>query len=1000
MGNRFAYLLLFSFSWALGQPVQIGWELKDGGRGEEKFVKAIQLSSGQIAILGNSTSSEGGKRSGTIHFLDFSTGKVMAKFAYGNPHEVTASDLLELPNGDLLLFGTSTYNRIDYPWIYRLDSRGNKVFEKTLPLAEGTSILAVTKGPDNQLILAAVSRTGSFYVLHLTEDLATVWQKEFNAPALGELRKLCTDWKGNIILGGNTRKGEGQSVGDVWVMSLDRNGNENWRKFFGGKLWDTMSDLVTLPDGSVLFLGETNSIGMGKQDFWLVRLSNGGIQQWERTYGGREEDIGLCLLPLHNGNFWLGGKSLSLLEKKGATRFAARLIEIDPGGNLQWEADYGGDNDEEILHLLQIHDGSVLFSGWTASGTQGAKDAWMVSFPAPEMNRLLAKGNLRIDESRIWLNTEDGVLKPDSKSFLSFQLTNKETNLIENIRVEVALNDGQKGLIVQQQVFAQPLAPNRVNQINVPLQALSGLETRDNSIRVAVYSGSDLIKTLNGSVKTLNPRAATLRFVQMGTSKEGVDEFSPQLLTVEIQNDGDVAASQVTANVDIPKGILPLGATSVSIGDIPPKSLRKATFRFQKTVQFIGNEVSINCTVTDNTQSRISKSVSTRFDVVSANQTANIIVFNNPRASQKRTEWNQPTFRIEAMFGTTTQNLRLGDAVIRINGVIPERSKMDEEKLVPPAAAAQGGSMNFYDYENVIALAEGENRVMIELMTPNGVIQSNEMIIQYKPRQPNLHVLSIGIPHRDLKYTTVDAENFAAAFENQSGSQKVFNKVYVEKRNTRENTRNLDIRAAMEDLRRRYNSDMVGGKINREDVLVLFLSSHGKSDANNEFKILASDHDTYGDVSNIDYKRDILDILNQIDCKKLVFIDACQSGSAQGARLLSQARFALEEINAAYPGMNVMTSSQVDELSYEDDAWGNGAFTEALLEAFSGKSLPLGSGVLQADADGDKIIRFGELFDYLQKRVPSMVMEKKKAKQMPSQMSKGLGDQIPIYVLY
>jgi hypothetical protein len=349
------------------------------------------------------------------------------------------------------------------------------------------------------------------------------------------------------------------------------------------------------------------------------------------------------------------------------------------------------------------------------------------------------------------------------------------------------------------------------------------------------------------------------------------------------------------------------------------------------------------------------------------------------------------------MFGTSSNNLKLGDAVVKINGVIPERSKMDEEKLTPPAANSQGNAMNFYDYENVISLLEGENRVLIELVTPNVVIQSNEMIINYKPKQPNLHVLSIGIPHRDLKFTTVDAENFANAFLNQTGMDKVFNKIYVEKKNTRENTRNLDIRAAMEDLKRRYNTDLIGGKINREDVLILFISSHGKTDDNNDFKILASDYDTYGDVSNIDYKRDILDILNQIDCKKFVFIDACHSGSAQGARLVNQARFALEEINSAYPGLNVLTSSQVDELSYEDDSWGNGAFTKAILEAFSGNTSANGPN---PDPDGDKIIRFGELYDFLQKRVPAMVMEKKKSRQMPAKMSKGLGDNIPLFILY
>jgi hypothetical protein len=56
--------------------------------------------------------------------------------------------------------------------------------------------------------------------------------------------------------------------------------------------------------------------------------------------------------------------------------------------------------------------------------------------------------------------------------------------------------------------------------------------------------------------------------------------------------------------------------------------------------------------------------------------------------------------------------------------------------------------------------------------------------------------------------------------------------------------------------------------------------------------------------------------------------------------------------------------------------------------------------VLNPYPDGDKIIRFGELYNFLQKRVPAMVMEKKNSKQMPAKMSKGLGDNIPLFILY
>jgi hypothetical protein len=997
MKNSCLFTFLLILNTVGAQPALISWEVKDGNKGEDFFTKSIQLSNGNLAVIGTVSSPDGSKKYGSLSLIDFSTGKTIKKVTFGNQNDIQIHDLIELPDGNIFMVGYSNFNKVNYPWLIKLDASGNKILEKVLPLPEGAILTSIHSDFEAGFYLTAKINNDDILIIHINKDVDITWKKEISSGSYGDLKKVTIGLNGHIYLGGNSKKGDRQSVGDVWITSLDKNGNELWHKFFGGKLWEELNDLITLQDGSILFCGETNSLGNGKQDFWLVRLNNNGFLQWERTYGGREADVARTILPLFNGNIWLAGSSLSLLNKKGATKFAARIIEIDGSGNLQWEADYGGDNNEDINHLCQIHDGSVLFLGWTESNTQSLKDAWMVRFPAPEMNRLLAKGNLRINESKIWLNTPDGLLKPNNQSYISFQLNNQEANQIENIRVDINMIDGQKGIKVNQSVFVQPLLPNTNKQINIPIASEDNIETKDNLLEIKVYSGSDLIKTVTGAVKSLNPKAATLRFVNTNTEKEGVDEFSPQTLFVDIQNDGDLPAAEVQINFVLPKGILALTSTDVKLGTINSKSLKRASFRFQKTVQFEGNEVAIQMNALDNQLTRISKTVTSRFDVITASQSSNIIVFNNPKASQKRTDWSNPTFKLEAMFGTSSNNLKLGDAVVKINGVIPERSKMDEEKLTPPASNSQGNAMNFYDYENVISLVEGENRVLIELVTPNGVIQSNEMIINYKPKQPNLHVLSIGIPHRDLKFTTVDAENFANAFQNQTGMDKVFNKIYVEKKNTKENTRNLDIRAAMEDLKRRYNTDLIGGKINREDVLILFISSHGKTDDNNDFKILASDYDTYGDVSNIDYKRDILDILNQIDCKKFVFIDACHSGSAQGARLVNQARFALEEINAAYPGLNVLTSSQVDELSYEDDSWGNGAFTKAILEAFSGKTLASG---LNPDPDGDKIIRFGELYDFLQKRVPAMVMEKKKSKQMPAKMSKGLGDNIPLYLLY
>lgn len=996
--TRFILLLWGLPVFLSAQSLTPTWELRQGGKGEDACLRGIQLSQGLIALAEQQTGTDPAKPFGQVRLVDFSSGKTSAIFPLpGTTGTILLNDLAEHPDGSLLLVGQKKEREATLPWLAKMDLRGKLLWQKSPADLGAVSFIQMVLNSDNQLLISGVSKDGGSLLVKADTAGSVLWKRQWGAEA-GVLKRFTTGSKGTICLVGNSVKGSGQAPGDTWAMLLDKDGKELWKKSFGAKLWEEVFDVSMLPDGGILFCGETNSIGFGKQDMWLVRLNATGFKQWEKTYGGREEDRATALLPLHNGNFLLSGQSLSLLDKKGATKYAARLLEVDPGGNLQWEYDYGGDDNEGVNQLLQIHNGSFLLAGWTSSNGSAGTDAWLLQFPAPPLNRLLAKGTLHINNSKVWLNTPDGVLRPGAQSFLSFELTNQEANRLDNVRLEVRALDGQDALQIEQDLYVQPLFPGTPRVVHIPIQSDASLETKDNLLKITVFSGEDNVKTFNASIKSLNPVGSSLRIVQTQSTREGLDALSPQVLTLEVQNDGDLPASGVQAFFTVPKGILLLNGESVTLGVIAPKSIGKAVFRFQKTVQYEGNEVLITCLLRDASGSSIKKEITTRLDVLQAGQRSDFILFTQPNEARvKKLEWNAPTFQIEATFGTTSKTLKPEDAVLKVNGIIPTQSKMDEEELSAPTTQ---GALNYYAYANTVVLQEGENRVMIEVKTPSGIVQSNEVIINYRPKQPNLHLLSIGIPHKDLKYTTQDAEQFATAFANQAGSDKVFGRVYIEKRNTKENTRNLDIRAAMEDLRRRYTSEVVQGKINREDVLILFISSHGKTDDNNNFKILASDYDTYGDVSNIDYKRDVLDILNSIDCKKFVFIDACHSGSAEGARLINQARVALEEINAAYPGMNVLTSSQVDELSYEDDSWGNGAFTEAILEAFKGLSVTQSGGSTQADTDGDKVIRFGELYEFMKKRVPALVMEKKKSKQMPVKVSKGLGDDIPIFVLY
>jgi hypothetical protein len=80
-------------------------------------------------------------------------------------------------------------------------------------------------------------------------------------------------------------------------------------------------------------------------------------------------------------------------------------------------------------------------------------------------------------------------------------------------------------------------------------------------------------------------------------------------------------------------------------------------------------------------------------------------------------------------------------------------------------------------------------------------------------------------------------------------------------------------------------------------------------------------------------------------------------------------------------GRAVLTSSDVNETSAESTVWGggHGVFTWALLEGLRGL----------ADANTDKIVTAGELFDYVSNRVRKETRNKQNPRALPG-LSSGL----------
>lgn len=161
----------------------------------------------------------------------------------------------------------------------------------------------------------------------------------------------------------------------ILVLSLCAFGQpaEVWSKNYGGQSSDPGGAVKATYDGGYVLTGTTYSYGLGRGDLWLVKTDSNGTQQWDKTFGGRNFDIGRSVQQARDGGYIIAGSTQSF----GVRNSDAWLVKTDKNGTEQWNRTFGGRGTDEATSVQQTDDGGYIFTGFTSSYGIGG-DVWLV----------------------------------------------------------------------------------------------------------------------------------------------------------------------------------------------------------------------------------------------------------------------------------------------------------------------------------------------------------------------------------------------------------------------------------------------------------------------------------------------------------------------------------------------------------------------------------------------------------------------------------------------
>lgn len=207
--------------------------------------------------------------------------------------------------------------------------------------------------------------------------------------------------------------------------------------------------------------------------------------------------------------------------------------------------------------------------------------------------------------------------------------------------------------------------------------------------------------------------------------------------------------------------------------------------------------------------------------------------------------------------------------------------------------------------------------------------------------RPKLYVLAIGVgtyadnrvPH--LKFPGKDATDFSTAMLRQ---KELYADIQVHTVTDAEAPRDR----ILDEL------EWIQKATTHNDVAMIFLSGHGDNDANGNFIFLPANFNQDHVKSTSIGFQDIRQVIEAIPGKVLFFVDACHSGNVLGGGTRKgvppDINGIVNELASAENGAIVFAASTGKQAALEDDTWGNGAFTKALIECLSGKDDHFKSG--------------------------------------------------------
>jgi len=326
----------------------IDWQNTIGGNEDDKITSVKQTTDGGYILGGTSNSNiSGDKTENSQGGQDYwviklnGTGDIIWQKTLGGNQDDRLISISETLDGNFIIGGTSSsgisgdrtkpLNGNKDSWIIKINSFGEIIWQNAFGYGNSQSIQSLSQTLDDGYIFSGTLQTGGssndvYWVVKLNSNGFLEWDKLIGGNHSDWFPKIHQTTEGSYILAGASdsdisgdKTENSQGSFDYWILKLDNVGNIIWQNTIGGSSGEQPDSIIESDDGGFLVCGYSSSNisgdktedSLGSSDYWVIKINEVGIIEWQNTIGGSHVDARAKAIKTNDGGYLIGGHSNS-----------------------------------------------------------------------------------------------------------------------------------------------------------------------------------------------------------------------------------------------------------------------------------------------------------------------------------------------------------------------------------------------------------------------------------------------------------------------------------------------------------------------------------------------------------------------------------------------------------------------------------------------------------------------------------------------------------------